>query len=318
MPIVIVEMLKRQQNELSLFREKEETLGQMAAGIAHELNNSVAVLYSSANWLLEKIAFYWQDQKESAIFEAGLLSGRHLSSKEKRDLQKIWQEKYKIDSSSAKALAQTGLPVDKILRLTDNPKKDAGRLSTLWEIGATLNDMRIAAQQSTHVVKSVKLLGAQTNRREELIDINETIENTLTLFFQKLKLIDLDTDLNELPYIMGNSGEFVQVWSNLIKNALEAMLSAKTKNPILKITSKVKNDQIVVKLQDNGPGIPEEIRESVFNPNVTTKISGMSFGLGLGLPIALRIVQSYSGDISFKSSSKGTDFKVIFPVELKK
>jgi signal transduction histidine kinase len=326
MPLVIFGLVNRQQSELSLFKEKEATykkllehekqasLGKMAAGIAHELNNAVAVLYSSANWLIEKIAFAWKGQKETALFEAGLLSGRHLSSREKRELQKMWQSKHGLSSRAAKALAQTGMPEKTLLHFNGNLEEQAERLNMLWEIGASLNDMRTASQHAKHVVKSVKLLGAQSTDRRP-IDINESIDNALALLNQKIKTVNLESELGELPQLTANMGEMVQVWLNIIKNAIEALNGIKSDNPKIKIKSLVKGKEIIVDISDNGPGIPKKLQQAIFEPDVTTKKSGMSFGLGLGLAIVKRIISSYQGKVKLICSDAGTTFKISLPLE---
>lgn len=325
MPIVVLGLIQRQRSELKLFMEKEATyrklierekqasLGKMAAGIAHELNNAVAVLFSSANWLSEKIAEYWSDE-EAALFQSGLQKGRRLSSREKRVLQTIWKNKYGLSDRAAKALAQTGLPEQEVMALHPDLEKDAERFNSLWEIGATLNDMSTAAQHSRHVVKSVKILGAQSTHAE-MLDVNESIDNALSLLHQKLKTVTLELELAEVPQINANMGDLVQVWLNLVKNAIEALHAEKTENPLIKVVSGVHSDGISVRIVDNGPGIPEELQHAIFEPDVTTKVSGMSFGLGLGLSIVQKIVHGLGGTIHLNSSQSGTTFEIILPVE---
>jgi hypothetical protein len=326
MPVVVLDLVKRQQSELNLFKEKEATnarflerekqisLGKMAAGIAHELNNAVAVLFSNANWLIEKIAFYWKDQKEAAIFETGLLAGRNLGSREKRELQKLWETRHKLTADEAKALAQTGISEQAILALTDTPGKNAQWIKNLWEIGASLNDMRTAARHAAHVVKSVRLLGAQNTERE-MLNINESIDNALALLQHKLKPIVLEKDLSQLPLIKANMGEMVQIWLNLIKNSIEALTSSNKANPQIKISAKFINQMIEVEIRDNGPGIPEELQQAIFEPDVTTKKSGLSFGLGLGLAIVKKIVSGHNGKIDLETSANGSSFKIYLPAE---
>lgn len=326
MPVVVLDLIKRQRSELNLFKEKEAanaqflerekqiSLGKMAAGVAHELNNAVSVLFSNANWLIEKIALYWKTPKEAAIFETGLLSGRQLDTREKREIQKMWENKHKLSSSAAKAIAQTGIPENSVLALIDNPEKEAEWFKTLWEIGASLNDMRTASQHATHVVKSVKLLGTSNTQREKL-NLNESIENAMALLQQKMKNINLEVHLKQLPLFEANMGEMVQVWLNLIKNAVEALNSSKTDNPSITISTGFKSDYILVEIFDNGPGIPENLQKAIFEPDVTTKKSGLSFGLGLGLSIVKKIITSLDGNIKLKSSEKGTSFKIYLPLE---
>ncbi len=326
MPIVIMELIQRQRSELQLFtekeatylqlieREKEASLGKMAAGLAHELNNAVAVLYSGTNWLAEKFSADWGGRDKSLPFHSGLEQGHRLSSREKRKLQSTWRNKHGLSDRAAKALAQTGLDVSALLALELDLEQEAERLHAFWEIGATLHDMQTAARHSRHVVKSVKILGTQ-NTQAETLNVNDSINNALSLLYQKLKPIRLELSLAQLPNITANMGDLVQIWLNLIKNAVEALSAAKTQNPAIKILSRKHKLGIAVRIIDNGPGIPVELQCPIFEPNVTTKNSGMSFGLGLGLSIVRKLVHNLNGTIYLSSSKSGTTFEIVLPAE---
>ena len=137
------------------------------------------------------------------------------------------------------------MPEKILLGFEKDLESKAEWINTLWEIGASLNDMRTASQHATHVVKSVKLLGVQNTTREQL-NLNESIEDAMALLNQKLKGIQLDVRLGVLPIISANMGEMVQVWLNLVKNAMEALQSVKTENPTIIIKSVYKKDYIYV------------------------------------------------------------------------
>ncbi len=326
MPVAVTELMKRQQSLQEVTKEKERALkklmeneklallGQMAAGIAHELNNAVSVLARNSNWLVEQLNQRWQDPKEAVIFESGLLNGRILSSGEVRKRKKELQKNLGLSDQNAALLAQTGLSDKQLTKLSTKLQKEAPNMYEIWEIGATFNDMLIAAEQSTHVVKSIKTLGAQSRLRQPGLDINESINNAMALLRHKLKIITVNVELNPLPPITGNLGEFVQVWTNLIKNACESMCHLENYEHELTIKTKIINDQIQIIIQDNGPGIPKKILPNIFQPNVTTKISGLSFGLGVGLTIVQRIITEYNGTIDVKSSDKGAKFIIQIPV----
>jgi C4-dicarboxylate-specific signal transduction histidine kinase len=125
---------------------------------------------------------------------------------------------------------------------------------------------------------------------------------------------DIILDLNPLPTIIAHTNDWTQVWVNLIKNALEALSNSTTDQPRIKITSFSKAKYIVIAIEDNGPGIPKALSQKIFQPNVTTKINGLTFGLGLGLSIVQRIVQSYNGEISVKSKEGQTIFTIQIPI----
>ena len=110
-------------------------------------------------------------------------------------------------------------------------------------------------------------------------------------------------------------GEMVQVWLNLTKNAVEALNSSHVENPEINISTSYKEKYILVEISDNGPGIPVELQKAIFEPDVSTKKSGLSFGLGLGLSIVKKIITSHEGNIKLSSSEKGTSFKIILPLE---
>ena len=325
MPLVMSDLLRRQQELHHLNQERARTLkklldqqrlaslGQMAAGIAHELNNAVAVLSRNTSWLVEQMQLLCGDPRFLPIFEIGLNKGRFFSSRFVRSRKKELIQKYQLPPQKADLLAQTGLP-DEIIFEGDQLKYTPEELYRYWELGATFHDMLVAADQTTHVVHSIRTLGAQHSQKQSGLDVNETIQNTITLLRHKLRNIQLLLELSPLPGITANKGELVQLWMNLVQNAIEALNAAQIENKVIKISSQFKKPEIIVTIEDNGPGIPEEIKPNIFQPNVTTKVSGLSFGLGLGLTIVQRIVSDYQGSIEVNSSPKGTKFTIKLPI----
>lgn len=325
MPMVMSDLLRRQQELQRLNQERAQTLkklldqqrlaslGQMAAGIAHELNNAVAVLSRNTSWLVEQLQLLCGDPTFLPFFELGLNKGRIFSSREVRARKKQLITQFNLSPKEADLLAQTGLP-DDLLFEKKKLKFPAENVYRYWELGATFHDMLVAADQTSHVVNSIRTLGAQHSQRQPDVDINETIKETITLLRHRLRDTQVDLDLQALPPIEANKGELVQLWMNLVQNAIEAMKQIPDKESNIKITSKVSKNFIKVEVSDNGPGIPEEIKNKIFQPNVTTKVSGLSFGLGLGLTIVQRIVTNYNGTIDVNSSKQGTCFTIKIPI----
>ncbi len=125
--------------------------------------------------------------------------------------------------------------------------------------------------------------------------------------------IKLEMDIQEnLPLVYCNSGLIQQVVLNLLQNAFDAIVSSKKGSRISLKAFLVGSDRIHIIISDNGPGIPENIREKIFQPFFTTKSHGK--GTGLGLSLVHRIVQMHEGDISFETSKEGTTFKIELPV----
>jgi len=326
LPIIAREFVNRHRQMKDLVIEKEHTfqhlieteklasLGQMAAGIAHELNNAIAVLQRNSEWIAnELVALITKSYPDALPFYGkGVQEGRTLSGaqvrKRRRDLEGKLQG---LDRQMLDDWIEMDLEG---LELKDIDLNSLSRLHAYWELGSAFHDMLLAAGQAAHVVKSVKTLGAKTGKVRQLRNINHSIEETITLLRSKLRTVNVRLDLSELPEIMVNRGEWVQVWTNLIQNACDSMVQNQVDQPQLVITSRSENDLIVVTVQDNGPGIPNQLLPDIFQPNVTTKVDGLSFGLGLGLTIVNRIVESYMGTIRVESKPGCTVFTVEIPL----
>lgn len=135
------------------------------------------------------------------------------------------------------------------------------------------------------------------------IDLNELINATLELF--TISRISLKKELQEIPRIKGEPEELHQVFVNLIQNAIEAM----PEGGRLTLRTYVENERAVAEVSDTGKGIPEEIREKIFDPFFSTRHEGV----GLGLSIAYRIIREHGGDIKIRcEEGKGTTFKILF------
>ncbi|MEM8894934.1 MAG: cyclic nucleotide-binding domain-containing protein, partial [Bacteroidota bacterium] len=245
--------------------DKMATLGQMAAGLAHELNNAIMVLERNTDWLSEKIDGLIENRAPEyhTYYQAGTDSDLPPSTAEVRTKANDLQKKRKLDRSLAKKLARTGLPTDQLLSENDT---ELANLSQYWELGKAFKDMQFAAQHAIHVVKSVKQLGANRSDRIDGLQINETIHEAMGILTSALRTVNVQTEFEELPTIYGNNGEFVQVWINIIKNACEAMQQAGTADPSLSITTKKRTKKIRITIQDNGPGIPKHIKSKIFQP----------------------------------------------------
>ncbi|MBC7187212.1 MAG: GHKL domain-containing protein [Calditrichaeota bacterium] len=328
MPVVVMDLKYRQQRELQIAREKERalrrlihterlaSLGQMAAGIAHELNNAVAVLERNTEWLRENLirALREQSPEQLEYFRLGLEKGRWQSTREVRQQAEVLERAYGLSTEAAHKLAETGLSAEQLARYGKHLQVVADVVHYYWQLGATFRDMAVAAQHAAHVVKSVKYLATQETAIEPDLDVNKSIGEALILLSSPLRKVDLKLNLGELPPIAASKGELVQVWSNLIRNAVESLATDSTKRGEVVITSWATDEVVHVSVQDNGPGIPKHMLPKIFQPNYTTKEKGLEFGLGLGLTIVERIVHNYGGRVSVQSRPGRTVFTVTLPI----
>ena len=328
LPVVVNEIYLRQllAHELSFERqaalkklaenEKMSTLGQLAAGISHELNNAIGVVQRNTEWLSQNLKSYFE-QKDSInfpFFTKSLENGQLLSTVDIRARRKEIEKKYKISTKIAKQLAKSGVEDPQIDQLMKQGLEEFRSIQFLIDTGHALHDMGVASTQAAHVVKSVRELGDAQKIGMIDTDINETIREALALTTNLLRGVKLSIETKVNINILANPGDFVQVWLNLIKNACESLQHAKTPDPEIVIKTWETKKHYKISIADNDPGIKEELLPTIFQPNVTTKVDGLSFGLGLGLSILKKIVESYQGGVSVNSKPGQT----VFIVQLRK
>jgi nitrogen fixation/metabolism regulation signal transduction histidine kinase len=140
----------------------------------------------------------------------------------------------------------------------------------------------------------------------EKINIIQTVKLALEIFNEKQ--IEFYSDINDVQVNIDRA-QMVRIITNLIKNALQACESIE--NPLIQVIIKKKKNNVFIDIKDNGTGISTPIRNKIFEPNFTTKSSGM----GLGLGMVKNIVNSYDGEITFTSKvNHGTTFSIYFPI----
>ena len=298
--------------------EKMTLLGQLSAGLAHELNNSVGVVARKADTLSSFFYELLKDRfpKEFRFFAAGLETGQLISSREMRKRAREFEQQLGVGRDTARMIARIAPSLDDAQIFSKGFLNNLDMIVRYWELGRDFHDMQVAVHHAGNIVKSVKLLGGGDYERSDHIDVHESIDEALSLLKSNLREVGVELSLAEnLPSIYGNKTELVQVWVNIIKNAYDAMIHAKVEKPSIVIKSHAYKRHIQVSITDNGPGIPDDLIHKIFQPNFTTKKDGLSFGLGLGLSIVLRLVESYSGEVSVKSVPGKTTFKFKLPIE---
>jgi len=295
--------------------ETLSTLGQLAAGLAHELNNSMGVLERKSEFLATFLVTELRPRfsKEFSFFKHGLEQGQHPTSAETRNRTRTFEQQLGLPRHSARMLARIAPTVDDGLALGQRMLTDLDRFARFWDAGRDLYDMRLAAQHAANILKSIKLLAGTHYQRTADQQLNESIEQALTLLNLELRGVELELQLGELPTLEANQTELIQIWVNLLKNALEACAGVTERPAVIQIRSESLDRHIRVLVCDNGPGIPSALQTKIFQPNFSTKKNGLSFGLGLGLSIVQRLVESYHGTLTVSSQPGQTCFCVQLP-----
>jgi signal transduction histidine kinase len=318
-------------------REKLVSLGTMAAGLAHELNNPAAAASRAAAHMeqtTDRVQLFlcglgetlepehWQNLLSAAeeASERKIPELDHLARSDGAETIGKWLESHGVTSAwdLAPTFVNAGLDVAWLEKLVESIPSD-GRSDALgWlEARLSLKSLIREVEQSTgriaELVKAVKSYSYMDQSPMQEVDIHEGIESTLTMLGHKLKNVTLIRAFDRsLPRIMAYGSELNQVWTNLIDNAIAAVNGAGK----ICIGTSLEDNQLVVEIVDNGAGIPPEVQSRMFEPFFTTKSVGT--GTGLGLVISNRIVGNrHGGEIEFESRPGETRFKVRLPLNRK-
>ena len=319
-------------------RERLASLGTMAAGLAHELNNPAAAARRAASQLREEVAIVQTTlvkfvkagveradaevlvelQQEALARAAGATALDTLDASDAEDalLDLLGELGVPEAWRLAEPLAAAGVDQDWLDRVAAHA--GPATAAALHWVAATLTIGRVSTElcESTDrisaLVSAVKSYAYMDRGGLVEVDLHEGLETTLTVLGHKLKhtaiCVRRDYD-RTLPKLTVHGSELNQVWTNLLDNAIGALGDRGT----ITIRTRCADGYAIVELTDDGPGIPEDVRERIFDPFFTTKDVGA--GTGLGLATARQIVvERHSGLLSVESVPGNTTFRVKLPL----
>lgn len=331
----ITNMEKLRQTYTKLVNsEKLAALGQVSAGVAHEVNTPLGAIRSSAEESQQGFndimaSFMWfstnMDEQTKDLFTAFVASinpsTEALSTREERQKKKELRTKLEaLNVEKARFLADRLVQVgiydvnDKLKELAANPEFERFVMMAYNILNQQRSNMTIqlAVDKASRVVKALKSYLHTTGSEEpEPVDIKENMETVLTIYHNRLKQgVKVIKNYEDVPEVMAYPDQLNQIWTNLIVNAVQAMETKGT----LTIDVRRDGDYVSVSIKDSGKGIPKEIQNKIFDPFFTTKVSGE--GSGLGLDIIKRILDDHGAKISFESQEGvGTTFNVKLPIK---
>lgn len=300
---------------------KMATLGNLAAGMAHELNNPVGALMRSVAHLEADLASLLQTAPELAGASELISFARQappISTREERHLRRGLSEKLSIDPDEAARLVNAGIrsPEDfERFSPGGNRKKHRDfieRFAFAGKIGVSLRTLANCSLRIGALVRSLKVYARDEPEFSPGVDLNHTLEDALLILANRIKRIELHKDYGDLPAIRANASQLQQIWTNLLSNALQAV----EETGVIRIrTLQPRDGWVRAEIEDSGPGIPEEVGKKLWETRFTTRGGRVEFGLGLGLPIVRKIVAQHGGDITFESKPGRTVFIVELPVD---
>ncbi len=180
-------------------------------------------------------------------------------------------------------------------------------------LGRSLRTVEGAAARVQELVGSLRAYSRGDDGRGPVVDdvdVATGIDDALRLLSHRMGEVELRRDYRPTPGIAARPGELQQVWTNLIANALDAMSEHGQLTVVVEPTT---DGRVVVRIIDDGAGIPNDLREKIFVPRFTTKNGRVQFGLGLGLSISRQIIDDHGGTIRFDSTPGRTEFTVELP-----
>ena len=334
-----LEALEQARLEL-LAQERFATLGELAAGVAHELNNPVAALEGANAHLREDLAslLAGHPDGEMVLSTAAHARTRPAASTRQERAARRALEAVVGDRELARRLVSLGLDADsdpqRVRDLAGDPQRLATALAAA-SVGRQERNVALATKRIRGLVSALSTYVRPEGEMLQDVDVREVLEDSLRLTAHRLRDVAIERDYAEVGAVPGRAGELAQVWTNILSNAADALAGAGAGAPAagagdapdggagapsdfaprLVIAVAGEPDGVRVDVTDNGPGIDPEVLPRIFEPRFTTKHGRVRFGLGLGMGLAKSVVDAHGGTIAVDSRPGCTRVTVRLPAE---
>ncbi|MGE3458467.1 MAG: sensor histidine kinase, partial [Kofleriaceae bacterium] len=281
---LVSEMDRRAKAELELRQaQKLESVGRLAAGVAHEINTPVQFVSDSLHFTRDAMA----------------------------DLFRVLESYEGLHRAAAE-----GAKLDQLAARVEITKDEADLAYLLDNIPKALERSLDGLDRVATIVRSMKQFAHPDQNEMTNVNLNTAVTSTLEIARNEYKYVaDVETVLGDLPSVRCHAGEINQVILNIVVNAAHAIAEHKREQRgTIKVITSRDDDHVVISISDTGAGIPEAIRDRVFDPFFTTKDVGQGTGQGLAIARSV-VVEKHSGALTFETAvGKGTTFYIRLPV----
>src|SRR6201993_4325561 len=324
----------REGTRIEQQRDRLVSLGKLSAGLAHELNNPASAAKRATGQMRDALArmrnanaALWRlpldesqksriEEVEATLLRSDMtpLEALALSDIEERLDSTLRSHGQDNSGDLSAALARCNMPPEALASLLTElgsaTARDAIiRIAATAELASLLNTIDSGTSRISSLVQTVKEYTYMDQAPVQNVNVVRSLETTLGILTHKLEpKINVKRDYQPIPLLVDTVGtELNQVWTNIIENAIDAMLGQGE----LQVRTFREDQFVVVEIGDSGPGIPPEIRSHIFDPFFTTK--GVGEGTGLGLNTVQTIVRKHGGNMQVISKPGDTRFQVWLP-----